>query len=73
MVPKQPERKRSSYKGKDARTGKFLKLFVHKKHNYLHVSLQFKVAARLVSLNNPINERALSLGPRLSLFSQVRY
>ena len=29
---KQPERKRSSDKGKYARTGKFLKLFVHKKH-----------------------------------------
>ena len=29
----------------------------------------FEVAARLVSPNNPINVRALSLGPRLSLFS----
>ena len=33
-----PERERNSYKGKYARTGKFLKLFVHKKHNKLHVS-----------------------------------
>ena len=32
VEPKQPERKRSSDKGKYARTGKFLKLFVHKKH-----------------------------------------
>ena len=32
--PKQPERNRSSYKGT---TRKFLKLFVHKKHNNLHV------------------------------------
>ena len=38
VVPKQPERKRSSYKDKDARTGKFLKLFVHKQHNNLHIS-----------------------------------
>ena len=37
MEPKQPERKQSSYKGKYARTGKFLKLFVHRKHNNLHV------------------------------------
>ena len=33
MGLKQSERKRSSYKGKYTRTGKFLKLFVHKKHN----------------------------------------
>ena len=32
VEPKEPERKRSSDKGKYARTGKFLKLFVHKKH-----------------------------------------
>ena len=32
VEPKQPERKRSSDKGKYARTEKFLKLFVHKKH-----------------------------------------
>ena len=37
------------------------------------------MAARLVPLNNPINTRqdenadALSLGPRLSLFSEVGY
>ena len=30
VEPKQRERKRSSYKGKYARTGKFLKLLVHK-------------------------------------------
>ena len=33
MELKQRERKRSSYKVKYARTGKFLKLLVHKKHN----------------------------------------
>ena len=32
VEPTQPERKSSSDKGKYARTGKFLKLFVHKKH-----------------------------------------
>ena len=31
------------------------------------------MTARLVPPNNPINERALSLGPRLSLFSEVSY
>ena len=35
VEPKQSERKRSSYKGKYARTGKFLKLFLHKKHKQL--------------------------------------
>ena len=39
VEPKQLERKRNSHKGKCARTGKFLKFFVHKKHNNLHVSL----------------------------------
>lgn len=38
VEPKQPKRERNSYKGKYARTGKFLKLFVDKKHNKLHVS-----------------------------------
>ena len=38
VKPKQPQRKRSSYKNKYAWTGRFLKLFVHKKHNNLHVS-----------------------------------
>ena len=33
----------------------------------------FKVAARLVPPHNPISARALSLGPRLSLFSEVSY
>ena len=37
-----------------------------KAYNNLHVSSKFKVAARLVPPNNPINARALSLGPRLS-------
>ena len=37
---------------------------------HIHV---FKVAARLVPPNNPISARALSLGPRLSLFSGVSY
>ena len=36
-----------------------------KAYNNLHVSSKFKVAARLVPPNNPINARALSLGPRL--------
>ena len=31
------------------------------------------MTTRLVPQNNPINERALSLGPRLSLFSKVSY
>ena len=39
-----------------------------KAHNNLHVSSKFKVAARLVPQNDPINARVLSLGPRLSLF-----
>ena len=39
-------------------------------HNNLHV---FNVAARLVRSNNPINGRALTLGPRLSLFSEESY
>ena len=45
VQPKQPERKRNSYKGKYARTVKFLKLTVHThthththKNNNLHVS-----------------------------------
>ena len=38
MEPKQPERKYSLYKGKYTWTGKFLKLFMYKKHNNLHVS-----------------------------------
>ena len=41
-----------------------------KAHNNLHV---FNVAARLVRSNNPINGRALTLGPRLSLFSEESY
>ena len=55
VEPKQPERKRSSDKSKYARTGKFLKLFVHKKHNNLHVSSYFKVhvAARFVPQTIP--------------------
>ena len=39
VEPKQPERKRSSYKGKYAWNGTFLKLFVHQKHNNLHYIL----------------------------------
>ena len=35
--------------------------------------IKFKVAARLVPPNDPINACALSLGPRLSLFSGVSY
>ena len=31
------------------------------------------MAAHFVLSNNPINEQVLSLGPRLSLFSEVRY
>ena len=40
VEPTQPERKHSSDKGKYGRTGKFLKLFVHKKThvNNLYVS-----------------------------------
>ena len=44
-----------------------------KAHNNLHVSSKFKVAARLVPQNDPINARVLSFGPRLSLFSEVSY
>ena len=45
-----------------------------KRHTTTCVSRHiFKVAARLVPSNNPISERALSLGPRLSLFSGVSY
>ena len=67
VEPKQPERKRSSYKGKYARTGKFLNLFVHKKNT---TTCMFR---HNVPQNNPINERVLCLGPRLSLFSKVSY
>ena len=35
--------------------------------------IKFKVAAWLVPPNDPINACALSLGPRLSLFSEVNY
>ena len=35
VEPKQPETKRSSYKGKYSPTGKFLKLFGRRKHNNL--------------------------------------
>ena len=65
MEPKQLKRKQSSYKGKGkyARTGRFLKLFVHKKHNNLqqNVSSLFKVAARLVPPNNSINKTLRSV------------
>ena len=44
-----------------------------KAHNHLHISSQFKVPARLIPLNNPNNASALSLVPRLSLFSEVSY
>ena len=44
-----------------------------KTHNNLHVSSKIKVAARLVPPNCPINARVLSLGLRLSLFSEVSY
>ena len=39
--------------------------------NNLHVSSRWLLD--LSPQNNPINERALSLGPRLSLFSEVSY
>ena len=39
-------------------------------HGVIHKLL---TAASLVPPNNPINERASSLGPRLSLFSAVSY
>ena len=50
--------------------GSFWSYLRRKAHNNLHV---FKVAARLVPSNNPINGRALTLGPRLSLFSEESY
>ena len=53
MEPKQPERKHSSYKGKYAQTGKFLKLFVHKKTQQLVCLVTFKVAVLAQSGSNP--------------------
>ena len=41
-----------------------------KKKQQQQLACLVKVVARLVSPNNPINERALSLGPRLSHFSK---
>ena len=49
--------------------GEFLKLFVHKGT----WRLACLVVIQLVTPNNPINACALSLVPRLSLFSEVSY
>ena len=57
----------------NARLGEFQKLFVHKGTLNLHASSKHKVVAHFVPPNNPINTCTLSLGPRLSLFSEVGY